>query len=83
MNAEHRQRAQDEALTDAARVRCDDHGAIVVRYVAMVEVVMSDGARHLWRISGPEGIAGWEADGLLYAGLHAVPPPDEDEDGAE
>lgn len=85
MNDSERQALQDDAVQEAVRTRLHDPNALLTRYVLVAEAVRSDtGERVLWRMSGRDGLAGWDVDGLLYAGLHGeFADPDEDDPASE
>lgn len=69
--------ADDEAEGEAIEGEVADaiaqvmakHNAMVVKWVALIEVMESDGQRSLWTLTS-EGVMAWDTVGLLQHGLH-------------
>lgn len=65
--------AEGEAIEqDMAHAIADvmaKHDAMVVKWVALIEVMEPDGQRSLWTTTS-EGVMAWDTVGLLQHGLH-------------
>lgn len=62
--------ALEEAIDSAISAALADRGQMVNRWLAMVEVVGTDGSRGMWTFTA-DGMKRWDALGMLQYGLVA------------